>query len=187
MDWVLCFSDSCSSIRCFYVITYPSYALIHSCTHMHTYQKHMHNWKTCTHSSAHIYATHTHTHTGSQDKVLTCESLLSASISFSRSDPCHHGDRAADISPVLLDLSFSINPPVFLSFICVRPFHSHYIFLIFSSLPYLCFLQFFCFNFFPSHMWWRTCCTLIVFFFFSDDFVLFSLSYRYFYNRQTLL
>lgn len=48
--------------------------------------------------------------------MLTCESLLSALISFSRSDPCHHGDRVADILPVVPGLSVSVEPPAALSF-----------------------------------------------------------------------
>lgn len=57
--------------------------------------------------------THLLTHRG---YVLTCESLLSALISFSRSDPCHHSDRVADISPVLPGLSVSVQPPASLAF-----------------------------------------------------------------------
>lgn len=66
--------------------------------------------------------------------MLTCESLLSALISFSRSDPCHHGDRVADILPAVPGLSVSVEPPAALSF-SASLFHVSFS-LLFSAVAY---------------------------------------------------
>lgn len=52
-----------------------------------------------------------HPNTHGQGYVLTCKSWLSALISFSQSEPSHHSNRVADISPALSVLCHPHHPP----------------------------------------------------------------------------
>ena len=60
----------------------------------------MHNWNT----QKLLLKAHSDTHILRRRALLTCESLLSPLISFSKSDPCHHSYRLTKISAALLCL-----------------------------------------------------------------------------------